>query len=335
MRSSISSSEPLAPGRRWGATLVGAAVLATVGVGAVEVIWRGAGHGPTIVDSPDLWSYHRARATTAGSDAVVLLGSSRMQLDIDTERFRHRLPGVRLIHLAIDDSQPVAVLRDLAEDDRFRGTAIVDVTTWGLSRVAWNGQQGHVDHYRDLSTLNSRTNSRLGSLVRGRLVILNPQVELGTLARTGRPGAPFYLRTLPDRSRRADFELVDLEEHRTVRTRNLVAQPRAPDAEAWLAEALEVDRMADRIRERGGSVAFVRLPSSGTSWEYTERTYPKTRFWDRFAAESRSVVVHFRDEPAMASFECPDYSHLDQRDTAQFTDALIDALQVRGVLAGA
>ena len=334
MLSSTSSSEPIAPGTRWGRSLLGAVLVAATAVSLVEVVWRSAGHRPTVVDSRDLWAYHRAAATRAGEAAVVLLGSSRMQLDVDTERFRERLPDRPLVQLAIDDSQPVAVLRDLAADDSFRGTAIVDVTTWGLSRVAREGQQPYVEHYRSVSTANTRLSARLGSLVRSRLVILNPQVELGTLVRTGRPGPPFYLQTLADRSRRADFTLVDLEGHRAFRARNLAAQPRSPDADAWLAEALEVDELARTIRDRGGEVAFVRLPSSGASWEFTARTYPKSIYWDRFAAAATSPTLHFRDVPAMADLECPDGSHLDVRDTPGFTDSLIDALQSLGVLSG-
>lgn len=301
-------------------------------VSAVEVVWRAAGHAPTVVDSPDLWAYERSRVRGAGRAAVVLAGSSRMQLDIDIDRFRRRLPEHELVHLAIDDSQPVAVLRDLADDPAFLGTVVVDITTWGLSRGAWDGQQRHVDHYHRRSTLNTRWNARLGALFRSRLVLLNPQVELGSILRTGRPSAPFYLETLPDRSRKADFSRADLAAHRAFRTRSLVAQPPTPPVERWLEEALAVDAMARRIVARGGAVAFVRFPSSGASWDYTERTYPRAVFWDRFAAEAASVVFHFKDNPVMADLECPDYSHLDRRDTARFTDALVDELLARGVL---
>ena len=45
-------------------------------------------------------------------------------------------------------------------------------------------------------------------------------------------------------------------------------------------------------------------------------------------------MIHFRDLPAMADLVCPDEMHLDQRDQARFTRALVDVMRARGVLRG-
>ena len=42
---------------------------------------------------------------------------------------------------------------------------------------------------------------------------------------------------------------------------------------------------------------------------------------------------HFKDDPVLASFSCPDTSHIDSKDGPRFTRALIDVLIARGVIA--
>ena len=59
--------------------------------------------------------------------------------------------------------------------------------------------------------------------------------------------------------------------------------------------------------------------------------FPKAQFWDRFAADTRAVPVHFLDVPTLAHFECPDLTHIDERDAPRFTEALLDELTRLGV----
>src|SRR5688500_4934030 len=99
MPSSISSSEarelahaPAAEWRRvlWTALLVVAAIAA-----AIEVGLRLRGYSPTVQDSPQLWSRFRSAASSAPADSLILVGSSRIQLDVDLDvlqRETGRLP---------------------------------------------------------------------------------------------------------------------------------------------------------------------------------------------------------------------------------------------------
>ena len=50
-----------------------------------EFFWRAQGFIPSLHDNAMLWSLARSRASELGSDAVVLVGSSRMQMGIHRE----------------------------------------------------------------------------------------------------------------------------------------------------------------------------------------------------------------------------------------------------------
>ena len=87
----------------------------------------------------------------------------------------------------------------------------------------------------------------------------------------------------------------------------------------------------------GDQYAEVKLRSAkvgGTLAAKIDEQYPRRLYWDAFAARTRAHVVHFRDVPAMAGLSCPDEMHLDQRDQAAFTRALVDVMRERGALQG-
>ena len=79
----------------------------------------------------------------------------------------------------------------------------------------------------------------------------------------------------------------------------------------------------------------MRFPTSGEHWVMDQVHYPRDRCWDRLAAATGAVTLHFGDEPAMAAFDCPDTSHLNHDDAAEFTRSLMGILDDRGILPGA
>ena len=59
-----------------------------------------------------------------------------------------------------------------------------------------------------------------------------------------------------------------------------------------------------------------------------EKRYPRARFWQTFAA-AVPASLHYADVPAFRGFICPDDSHLDEREQASFTSALVTALHLQ------
>jgi hypothetical protein len=60
-------------------------------------------------------------------------------------------------------------------------------------------------------------------------------------------------------------------------------------------------------------------------------TEPRPLYWNRFAAQTRAIAIHFADFPSLRDFECPDTSNIASRDGPRFTRAVIDILADRGV----
>ena len=323
------------PGGGWGRAWVLALGIVMAGLAGIEYVYRHAGIRGSVVDDLDLWSYQRSRVHGPPGSVVALLGSSQMQLGFATGWFRQHMPQRKSVQLAVDGTHPFATLRDLAEDPDFRGIVIVDISVWGLSRGARESQSEFAHHYHHASSLNRRLNRATSAWLEERLALRAPGVDLLRVLRTGNLPAPFYVVTKADRSRQADYTMIDIAPHRAERvrqTREAHLGPPIP-ADRWINEALAAEPLVHRIQERGGKVAFVVFPSTGESRRIFESAYPRSLYWDRFAERTRAVTLHFLDVPELANLPCPDTIHLDQRDTGRFTAVLIRELERRGVFA--
>ena len=118
-------------GRRWLGTWLLAIVLAVAACGFVEAHWRALGYRPNILDSRQLWAQQRERVDRGRGITLALLGASRTEFGIDPKRLRERLPKYRPVMLAVDAHYPLATLRDLAEDENFRGVVLCDLDAVG------------------------------------------------------------------------------------------------------------------------------------------------------------------------------------------------------------
>jgi hypothetical protein len=101
------------------------------------------------------------------------------------------------------------------------------------------------------------------------------------------------------------------------------------DNAVFLQEIQRLRLLAKQIQDRGGRVVFIRLPESGYVREMDERRYPRALFWDHFAAGIGAPTLNFADVAGLKEFNCPDGSHLDYRDRARFTRALLAALDMK------
>lgn len=308
---SLPGNVPHANGRRYARTF--AVALATCLFGA-EAFFRFAGHVPSVIDDRALWACQRSAVYDHGERTVALLGASRMQLGFSPGQFRRRFPNHHVVQLAIDNSQPMAVLRDLAADERFVGTVVCSVTPECFESQTWESQRAYVDYFHnDFSTLVA-ARRLLSGHIQERLVLANCR-------------KPRYLVTRLDRSRSADYTQVDLARHRALRRQASDAAPATPpDQDRWLNDARTIDGWVKQIQARGGKVAFVVFPVADELYQIENQRYPKSHFWDRLVAVSSAKMIHFKEVPALSGFDCPDLSHLDQRDTPRFTDALLDEL---------
>jgi hypothetical protein len=77
-----------------------------------------------------------------------------------------------------------------------------------------------------------------------------------------------------------------------------------------------------KIRGRGGKIVFLRLPHSGGLKELEDRQTPRAKNWDPLLQQTGAPGIYYEDHPELASFNCPEWSHLTAGDSVEFTKRL-------------
>ena len=83
-----------------------------------------------------------------------------------------------------------------------------------------------------------------------------------------------------------------------------------------------IGKATDALRARDGGVLFVRMPSTGAVGQAEETRYPRSKYWDALARNTKALTVHWMDYPELSGFRCVEGSHLKHGDNARFTREL-------------
>jgi len=254
---------------------------------------------------------------------------------------KNLLPEYEIINLGLDGSCASSILEDLAVDETFNGIILCDI----MSQCIMFGDYEELNvqdfsrYYHRMFSLDRKLNRIIASWVQENLVLIDPYLSFvrisGSIAFRHEFPRPKYWRILKDRTEMVDYKLRESED---LRIRNL---KRARQHYEKLEEFMSDERFSkklnlikksvDKINNRGGRVVFLRFPVSGSHWELDEMFFPRNRYWDRFAKTVNAKTIHFKDFPELETFEFPDTSHLDFRDTPGFTKILVSVLKQEGV----
>ncbi|MBL8309291.1 MAG: hypothetical protein JNL19_02610 [Burkholderiales bacterium] len=328
---------------RWLLVWIAAAVITLAGWGAFEAIWRGQGYKPTVMDSFDLWSQHRARAVKPAPPLrIALLGASRIQYGLSPAVFRdeaHKLGlSVDPIMLAVNGHYPLAALRDLANDPKFTGLAVIGIDSRGMDPKVWEMQAKHIAHYHHDWSPSREVHRRLLTRVQEYAIAARPDFAAATLVKRwfDDQGPPYkeYVTFERDRSGGTDYVKSDLAAIRGARVADLkkyypLYTPPTPDT--WLDGMREVVRWVEKINARGGKVVFYREPVSDEHYHLDEANFPRASYWDRLAAIMPARMVDFQDYPEL-NIPTPDTSHIDIKDIDRHTRGFVHVLRKQGAL---
>src|SRR5579863_2444665 len=361
--SSTSSSNQRLPRLRWGVVLTGGLLLFATFAALLETRLAIRGFKPSVISSASLWIKERQRADALGARALILVGSSRMLLDTDLDVIR-RETGLEPVQLAVDGSSFMPVLKDLAADPDVQGTVLVDLALNVLTLpVQYDAAYDYEATYRQsrehwLPDFNS-SETYLTGLLHTRLRVYadgtKPLTALRLRALKKEP-TPQFLRMLPDREILADYSQVPQPDFYYVRVvRNLgqtvltegrshqeieadfsnrIAALKPYDDSLFLQSLATMVEMTRAIQAHGGRVIYAIYPSSGYVREMDDKRFPRDLFWDRFTAVVDAPHLNFEDVPDLLQFSCPDGSHLDYRERAPFTEALVQALGLKPATPG-
>ena len=312
---------------------------------------------PSVRDSKELWATARSEAVLLGDRALILVGDSRMQLDIDLDILAANT-GLTPVQLAIDGSEFLPMLADLAADDSIKGHVLVSGDIWKLVKKPHTDRANEwIDFYhKDYKDLVA---PKLETLLKSHVQTLSALYASGMpasdlLVRLITPGrvTPLYLTTKTNRQRDADYRLVEQPMFYIQRVlRNLgemvdLSQVATEtDFERLVQEKLKhsspshyssenfayVNGLVERIVARGGKVGFVSFPMSRLILAIDEYRTPREYGWDVFAANSAATTLNCLDYPEM-NYSLPDGSHLDLHDKPAFTADLVSRLKAKGFL---
>ncbi|MDB6115603.1 MAG: hypothetical protein JWQ62_2548 [Lacunisphaera sp.] len=352
MHSSISSFERAIPARPWRRLAWVAASLTLVMVVAWEVRVRAWGYRPTLNDTSDLWADWRERVQP---DSIVIIGDSRALFDMDLDALEQGL-GKRPVQLALVGSCAYPILENLANDESFHGTVISSIIP-----LMWLAPPPSPPYQNSLTALKryhartvaQRAGHHLGMFLEERIAFLKDddlkleellkQVNLPERASFHAPPKfpPYFSTTARDRRTRMTESAAQpgpLQERVKSGWLPLFTPPPPPSyvpADAFakgMGAAIE-QRFKDtatavkKIQARGGKVVFVRFPVSGGLKPHEDKLTPRQGPWDRIIRESGAPGIYFTDYPELATFECPEWSHLSGPDSVEFTKRLVPHLR--------
>lgn len=320
-------------------------VLVVISIGSWEFYLRNKGIKTSYDDDEALWSDKRSEIYASSDKATVFIGSSRNKYDIDIPTWK-KLTGENVIQLAHVGSTPLPVLDDLANDESFKGKLVIDVTEVLFFSMA-PPNRDRPD--RNLAWFKKRTPAQrfsfqVNHLLESQLVFLDKDnlslnALLNNLHIPSRPGV-FVFPDFPMEFERVTFQRQNYMTDRFVADTNLQNQVKGvwafirkitkgpPLSGAPLDSLLNtVKSDVDKINARGGKVIFVRSPSSGPFLMGEKMGYPRPQYWEKILSVTNSQGIHFEDYPAIAHFECPEFSHLKPSDAVIYTTNLIDILE--------
>jgi len=312
----------------------------------LELYWRKRGFLPAYNDDKILWATTRKEVYKPVNEATVFIGSSRTQFDLDIATWK-KLTNETAIQLAIGGTSPRPMLQDLANDENFKGRLIIGVMeplffSSNTDRTEWFSKES-IDYFHSetpaqkvCGLINYQLESSLVFLEEGNFGL---NVLLNDLQLHDRPGV-FSFPSFPKELAGTSFDrqtsytpmfLADtiLHKRQIENWIKLGALDKTPGIKGDTLEAvfIEIKTAVDKIRERGGTVVFIRPPSNGGYLETENIVYPRKRYWDAMLAYVDAPGIYFMDYPRIANFVCPEWSHLAPKDAVTYTEELVRILQ--------
>lgn len=328
-------------------SLAKAGIMALVLTGLSILLWelylRNKGYDLSYDDDPALWSNIRNMAYEPSDKSTVFIGSSRIKFDLDIDTWE-KLTGDHAIQLACVGSTPVPILLNLAEDEKFNGRLVIDVTeglffdTHGSARRP----KENIKYYKEC-TPAQQASFHINHALESQFVFLNKEwlslnAQLNQIEFAERKDV-YNFRGFPSGFGRVKF---NRQEYMTnsfasdTIQQNIVKgiwqsfnshDDEPPISGKTLDSFINVVKVAvDKIKSRGGKILFIRTPSSGKILEDEIKGYPRGLYWDKLLEATQCDGIHYTDYASMAYFICPESSHLSLTDAVKFTEAFVKIL---------
>lgn len=277
---------------------------------------------------------------------VLLLGSSRMLWAADLNILEQEL-GTRPLQLAIAGTGPALMLQSVVEDTDFDGLMLVGVTPFLFNRLDEGAFGKDALRWYEGASPSEYVGYRIHSLLSAYLGFLDDGFKLFSMID--------HYSDLPERDGVVDLNAEDwkLGDHYGDRQTDLwppvevegsfdneqilafwrdglIRDPEPPEEmEKMATEAVEFFApLVERLRERGGDVVFIRMPSSGKYLDHDLATRYRELTWSPMADGIDAVWINSMDYGELSSeLEIPEWSHLSRRSQDDFSRRIIPVLE--------
>ncbi|HTE11793.1 MAG TPA: hypothetical protein VK645_12490 [Chitinophagaceae bacterium] len=309
-----------------------------------EYYWRSRGF--TVSHNDDKFIWAAKRKEVYNPQATIFIGSSRSRFDVDIATWKE-LAGEDAIQLAFGGTSPRPVLHNLAKDEQFKGKVIIDVAEqifFSIDSMNAEKSAREAITYFQQETPAQKVSAIINDALERNFVFLEEgkfglNALLNDITLANRPGIfvrPLFPKEFSQLSfdRQSSFTPMFLsdarlrEEQLAARTKIIATGKVMPIKGAALAAILrEIKTSIDKIKSRGGMVAFIRPPSNGISLDRENRLYPRKEYWDCLLEYTHTAGYYFTDYPEIANLICVDESHLSPHDAVIYTSYLINILR--------
>jgi vacuolar-type H+-ATPase subunit F/Vma7 len=263
---------------------------------------------PSINDDLDLWSYWRSRIyDKKGINKIVIIGDSRGQLGIVPAVINREFTELKAVMLAIDGSGPYATLKHLANDNRFSGVVLCNISATKFFDV--DSQQEWGDFYdtnwTDMSKYGKTIELMLRAFFQKRITLLSANLSLKSQMVNHFVLEPSYIITNVNRYRSAYYfqimspEQLVIHKNRRIKKDYEKYKKQKKYTVSVFGEHLkkEIAPLVRKIQERGGDVIFLKMPSESLS-AYKEdvvELHPKDEYWNKIEKLTGAKTIHFKE----------------------------------------
>jgi hypothetical protein len=323
---------------------LGALILLALMVSSWEVSWRARGFTPSFNDDKALWAEERKQVYQPMESTTVFIGSSRIKFDLDIPTWE-KITGEKAVQLSLVGTSPILLLKDLAEDESFKGKLVIDVTEplFFSQNPAFHKSSREAVKYFHSQTLAEKAGSKINLVMENNLAFLEERkfalnALLNDLQLENRPGV-FSFPSFPkgfeitNRDRQTYMSEQFLNNEKDVKKQTdiwtyLIMGDKTPPADGAVLDSIlqEIRNYTDRIRSRGGKIIFVRTPSSGVMGEGEQKFFPREKYWNAILQTTNSDGIHFLDYESTKGLVCPEWSHLSVEQARFYTRELFKIL---------
>ncbi|WP_053971578.1 hypothetical protein [Mangrovimonas sp. ST2L15] len=301
-------------------------------------------------DDRNLYAEERAKAETATSQDIILLGASRTGYNFNTWTWKEEM-GIQPIHLTANGKPPKPFFKDIVNNTNFNGTLIIGVTPVAFFDIFGTDDRMRVanlwvDHYYNrtpaqklgfiLSKPLQRTFVFLTASEAKSYNDLDLKSLIGTISLSNRvPNSNFKLKNIGYNDEKRNLlmfpRLTDNKFYQKEITdewdKVIPTLPIYEDIKDEIPRVFEEYKiLIDKFKKRGGKIIFIRHKAEEGWNKYSKRMLPRDLVWDKFIEMSGCPGYHFEDYPFMSKYYLPDWSHLNMEDAKVYTRDMVNQL---------